>query len=186
MYDDLDLAFERMVILMQCAEMHETIRRTKGIEYTSKLFSYESRRGMDHFYCTDCSKFSVLKYYHPTVSNNSLISTYDGVLFSVMYDTLHPSISIYKDCDSSLSYIIEDYLSPNTEENIFQNSVLHDELSIKCIYMFNKLKEYADNNYLIDKLAVLSVSVFNTNDIDMKYYNEICKVHHMYKELLCQ
>ncbi|WPK19707.1 hypothetical protein [Salmonella phage SD-1_S14] len=159
MYDDLDLAFERMVILMQCNEMHETIRRTKGIEYTSKLFSYESRRGMDHFYCTDCSKFSVLKYYHPTV---------------------------YKDCDSSLSYIIEDYLSPNTEENIFQNSVLHDELSIKCIYMFNKLKEYADNNYFIDDLAVLSVSVFNTNDIDMKYYNEICKVHNMYKELLCQ
>lgn len=185
MYDDLDAAFERMKILMKTADMHELIIRSMGYANVSPFFTLETRPGMKHFYCTDCAKFSVLQYLHPTVSKNSLVSTYNGELCSTMYDTVHPEISVYKDCDMSLSYDINDYLYPNTEENIFQNSVVHDEISAKCIYMLNKLKEYVDSNYNTNEIAVFSVTVFNDSEDVFKWFNEIYKIHDMYKELLC-
>lgn len=183
MYNELDLAFERVKIFIETYLMHETILKTKGIWFTDKFLTMAMRGGMKHLYCTDNSRISVLNYDESVASSTSLISTYNDNVISIMCNMNVPSISVYKNCDSSLEYKIEQYLYPNTEENIFQNSLMWDDTSTKCIYLYNKLKEYIVDSSI--STAVFSVTVFNDNREDMSYYRDIVRIHAMYKDLLC-
>lgn len=183
MYNELDLAFERVKIFIETYLMHETILKTKGIWFTDKFLTLAMRGGMKHLYCTDNARISVLNYDESVAPSTSLISTYNDNVISIMCNMNVPSISVYKNCDSSLEYKIEQYLYPNTEENIFQNSLMWDNTSAKCIYLYNKLKEYIDNSSI--STNTFSVTVLNYNQEDIICYKEIERIHAMYKELLC-
>ncbi|MFS8319833.1 hypothetical protein ACMG5I_02785 [Escherichia coli] len=183
MYNELDLAFERVKIFIETYLMHKTILKTKGIWFTDKFLTMAKRDGMEHLYCTDSARISVLNYDESVSSGTSLISTYNDNITSIMYTKNCSNVSVYKNCDSSLSYNIDQYFYPNTEENIFQNSLILDDTSNKCIYLYNKLKEYIDSSSI--RTNTFSVSVLNYNTEDVFYYTEIERIHTMYKELLC-
>lgn len=183
MYNELDLAFERVKIFIETYLMHETILKTKGIWFTNKFLTLAMRDGMKHLYCTDNARVSVLNYDERVASGTSLITTYNDNITSIMYTKNCSNVSVYKNCDSSLSYNIDQYLYPNTEENIFQNSLMWDNTSAKCIYLYNKLKEYIDNSSI--STNTFSVTVLNYNKEDIVCYKEIERIHTMYKELLC-